>query len=199
MGIDYYYLRASYPWPEQSYDPTYPVKWTSQFYTISDVSQVLYLSNLALCDAIDSKETFYWFFRLCSCLKVSNHFPFLIIWYLLFFHQSWTFVLTARLLSFAISPVQGLVVKFLFFCWSTSKWSRLSKGALKSINLSLILRNLMIFLFLLVSLGPPWSLCALPDAGSQVSQSLSNPTEMAKSSRISKILFKFHTCGFLGC
>ena len=53
MGIDYYYLRASYPWPEQSYDPTYPVKWTSQFYTISDVSQVLYLSNLAVCDAID--------------------------------------------------------------------------------------------------------------------------------------------------
>merc|ERR1719318_1358895 len=41
MGIDYYYLRASYPWPEQSYDPTYPVKWTSQFYTISDVSQTL--------------------------------------------------------------------------------------------------------------------------------------------------------------
>ena len=48
MGIDYYYLRASYPWPEQSYDPTYPVKWTSQFYTISDVSQVSYLSNLAV-------------------------------------------------------------------------------------------------------------------------------------------------------
>ena len=59
MGIDYYYLRASYPWPEQSYDPTYPVKWTSQFYTISDVSQVLYLPNLALCDAIDSKETLF--------------------------------------------------------------------------------------------------------------------------------------------
>ena len=57
MGIDYYYLRASYPWPEQSYDPTFPVKWTSQFYTISDVSQVLYLSNLAACDASDSKET----------------------------------------------------------------------------------------------------------------------------------------------
>ena len=59
MGIDYYYLRASYPWPEQSFDPTYPVKWTSQFYTISDVSQVLYLPNLALCDAIDSKETLF--------------------------------------------------------------------------------------------------------------------------------------------
>ena len=40
MGIDYYYLRATYPWPEQSYDPTYPVRWVSQFYTISDVSQV---------------------------------------------------------------------------------------------------------------------------------------------------------------
>ena len=63
MGIDYYYLRASYPWPEQSYDPTYPVKWTSQFYTISDVSQVLYLSNLALCNAIDSKETLYLIFQ----------------------------------------------------------------------------------------------------------------------------------------
>ena len=96
MGIDYYYLRASYPWPEQSYDPTYPVKWTSQFYTISDVSQVLYLSNLAVCDAIDSKETLFDFsdsgnflpsanpykqteYARCSCIKVSNHFSFLIM------------------------------------------------------------------------------------------------------------------------
>lgn len=45
MGIDYYYLRASYPWPEQSYDPTYPVRWVSQFYTINDVSQVRWLDN----------------------------------------------------------------------------------------------------------------------------------------------------------
>ena len=96
MGIDYYYLRASYPWPEQSYDPTYPVKWTSQFYTISDVSQVLYLPNLAACDAIDSKETLFDFsdsgnfppganpykqteYARCSCIKVSNHFSFLIM------------------------------------------------------------------------------------------------------------------------
>ena len=70
MGIDYYYLRASYPWPEQSYDPTYPVKWTSQFYTISDVSQVLYLSNLAACDAIDSKETLFDFQTLATFLLV---------------------------------------------------------------------------------------------------------------------------------
>ena len=32
-----------------------------------------------------------------------------------FFHQSWTFVLVARLLSSAISSVQGLVVQFLVF------------------------------------------------------------------------------------
>ena len=40
MGIDYYYLRATYQWPEQTYDPTFPVMWVSQFYTISDIAQV---------------------------------------------------------------------------------------------------------------------------------------------------------------
>ena len=114
-----------------------------------------------------------------------------------FFHQSWTFVLAARLLSSAISSVQGLVVQFLVFV--NMKMISVIKRSFKVYQLVLsgqvdrvILRNLMIFLFLLVSLGPPWSLCALPDAGSQVSQSLSNPTEMAKSSRVSNILFKFH-------
>ena len=59
---------------------------------------------------------------LVSRFQITFLFP---LWYLLFFHQSWTFFLVARLLSSAISSVQGLVVLFLF-----SKWSRLSKELL---------------------------------------------------------------------
>ena len=40
MGIDYYFVRAQYDWPELSENPTYPVTWLSQFYSIIDIPQV---------------------------------------------------------------------------------------------------------------------------------------------------------------
>ena len=41
MGIDYYFVRAQYDWPEVAENPTYPVTWLSQFYTIIDIPQVI--------------------------------------------------------------------------------------------------------------------------------------------------------------
>ena len=41
MGIDYYFVRAQYDWPEVAENPTYPVTWLSQFYTIIDIPQVM--------------------------------------------------------------------------------------------------------------------------------------------------------------
>ena len=42
MGIDYYFVRAQYDWPEIADNPTYPVTWLSQFYSIIDIPQVLF-------------------------------------------------------------------------------------------------------------------------------------------------------------
>lgn len=41
MGIDYYFVRAAYDWPEVADNPTYPVTWLSQYYTIIDIPQTL--------------------------------------------------------------------------------------------------------------------------------------------------------------
>ena len=41
MGIDYYFVRAQYEWPEIADNPTYPVTWLSQFYSIIDIPQVV--------------------------------------------------------------------------------------------------------------------------------------------------------------
>jgi len=62
MGIDYYFVRAQYDWPELSENPTYPVTWLSQFYSIIDIPQTLsvffivpFLTNwLGLHDALMS-------------------------------------------------------------------------------------------------------------------------------------------------
>ena len=60
MGINYYYIRANFPWPEAdevsnfmlgssvldpqcssfTQDPTFPVTWLTQYYTALDVPQV---------------------------------------------------------------------------------------------------------------------------------------------------------------
>ena len=55
----------------------------------------------------------------------------------LVFHQSWTFVLTARLLSSAISSIQGLVVKFPFFLLINTKMISVIKRSLKVYQLVL--------------------------------------------------------------
>ena len=41
VGIDYYYIRRKFSWPEVAENPSFPVTWLSQFYTIVDVPQTL--------------------------------------------------------------------------------------------------------------------------------------------------------------
>jgi len=41
MGINYYFIRAVYKWPETKENPTYPVTWLAQYYTAVDVPQTI--------------------------------------------------------------------------------------------------------------------------------------------------------------
>ena len=121
----------------------------------------------------------------CSCLKVSNHFSFLIIWYLLFFHQSWTFVLVPRLLSSAISSIQGLVVKFPFFLLINTKMISVIKRSLKVYQLVL---NTQKFDDVSIPLGisRPFLVSLCP-----ARRPLSGITEFLKSNGNSKIFSDF--------
>ena len=41
VGIDYYYTRRKFAWPEIAENPTFPVTWLSQYHTILDTPQTL--------------------------------------------------------------------------------------------------------------------------------------------------------------
>ena len=132
MGIDYYYLRATYPWPEQAFDPTYPVRWVSQFYTISDVSQVLLiaLGRLEMFEMGEASVEFSCFpFSKCQTLAtfllvpiltnrmklhdalVSRFFISTISLLIKITFQSWTLFSPTGLLPAPPRPNKGLVVR----------------------------------------------------------------------------------------
>ena len=143
------------------------------------------LCGLQLCIRSDTAS-----YARCSCLKVSNNFFLLIIRYLLFFHQSWAFVLVPRLLSSAISSVQGLVVKFHFFLLINIKMISVIKRSFKVYQLIALTQKFDdISIPLGISRPSLVSLCP-------ARRRLSGITESLKSNGNGKILFKFHTCGF---
>ena len=113
-----------------------------------------------------------------------------------FFHQSWTFVLAARLLSSAISSVQGLVVQFLVFV--NMKMISVIKRSFKAYQLVLTSKFDDISIPLGISRPSLVSLCP-------ARRRLSGITEFLKSNGIGKIFSVFKNLiqgplvAFLGC
>ena len=131
---------------------------------------------------------------LVSRFQITFLFP---LWYLLFFHQSWTFVLAARLLSSAISSVQGLVVQFPF---SVGQHQMISviKRSFKVYQLALTQKFDDISIPLGISRPSLVSLCP-------ARRRLSGITESLKSNGNGKIFSDFQNLiqvplvAFLGC
>ena len=113
-----------------------------------------------------------------------------------FFHQSWTFVLVARLLSSAISSVQGLVVQFLVFV--NIKMISVIKRSFKAYQLVLTPKFDDISIPLGISRPSLVSLCP-------ARRRLSGITESLKSNGNGKIFSVFKNLiqgplvAFLGC